>query len=204
MYKLYPSLLLGFHGCEKDVAERVLGSSRIGLEPKPQEYDWLGHGVYFWENSPDRAMDFARKKKGITDPAVLGAIIQPMRCFDLLDFHSLALLKDAHHALEESCERDGLSLPKNTNHFPAEDILFRYLDCAVIEFMHSTLRDLKEPPYDVVRGVFQEGHELYSGAGFNEKNHIQLCVRNANCIKGYFRPLDKPKHDIYPELVKLR
>ncbi len=26
-------------------------------------------------------------------------------------------------------------------------------------------------------------------AGFYTKNHIQLCVRNPDCIKGYFRPL---------------
>ncbi|HYE54151.1 MAG TPA: hypothetical protein VD996_04880 [Chitinophagaceae bacterium] len=24
--------------------------------------------------------------------------------------------------------------------------------------------------------------------GFHEKNHIQLCIRNPNCIKGYFLP----------------
>jgi hypothetical protein len=25
--------------------------------------------------------------------------------------------------------------------------------------------------------------------GFREKNHIQICVRNLNCIKGYFTPI---------------
>jgi len=40
----------------------------------------------------------------------------------------------------------------------------------------------------VVKGVFWEGHSLYPNAGFAEKNHIQICVCNPNCIKGYFLP----------------
>lgn len=35
---------------------------------------------------------------------------------------------------------------------------------------------------------FCEGQELYPNAGFREKNHIQICVCNPNCIKGYFLP----------------
>ena len=29
---------------------------------------------------------------------------------------------------------------------------------------------------------------LYDGAGFLDKTHIQICIRNPNCIKGYFIP----------------
>ena len=36
--------------------------------------------------------------------------------------------------------------------------------------------------------AFWEGHSLYPNAGFAEKNHIQICVCNPNCIKGYFLP----------------
>lgn len=44
-------------------------------------------------------------------------------------------------------------------------------------------------PYDSVRGVFTEGKEIYPNAGFVEKTHIQLCIINPNCIKGYFKPM---------------
>jgi hypothetical protein len=47
-------------------------------------------------------------------------------------------------------------------------------------------RKKKERLFDSVGGVFVEGKELYPSAGFREKNHIQLCIRNPNCIKGYF------------------
>lgn len=50
--------------------------------------------------------------------------------------------------------------------------------------------DEGEPPFDTVRAAFIEGNRLYDNAGFASKNHIQICVREIRCIKGYFRPLN--------------
>jgi hypothetical protein len=35
--------------------------------------------------------------------------------------------------------------------------------------------------------MFVEGEELYDGAGFHEKTHVQIAIRNPKMIKGYFR-----------------
>ena len=35
---------------------------------------------------------------------------------------------------------------------------------------------------------FQEGKDAFEGSGIKEKSHIQICVRNTDCIKGYFLP----------------
>ncbi|MGA7236293.1 MAG: hypothetical protein WBY44_11470 [Bryobacteraceae bacterium] len=43
------------------------------------------------------------------------------------------------------------------------------------------------PSVDTFRGVFIEGEPLYPGAGFYAKTHVQIVVRNPNCIKGVFR-----------------
>ena len=43
--------------------------------------------------------------------------------------------------------------------------------------------------YDSIRGLFTEGKEVYPGSGFVEKTHVQLCIVNPNCIKGYFAPM---------------
>lgn len=65
----------------------------------------------------------------------------------------------------------------------------RHLDCAVIELHHYwNEKHMKQQAYDSVRGVFQEGKEAYPGAGFKEKSHIQISIRNPNCIKGFFWP----------------
>jgi hypothetical protein len=38
-----------------------------------------------------------------------------------------------------------------------------------------------------VRSLFPEGKRLYSGAGFKDKTHIQICVREPEQILGVFR-----------------
>ena len=76
-------------------------------------------------------------------------------------------------------------LPKNSG---KNDRPLRRLDCAVIERFHKMNKDLNRPAYDSVRGIFVEGKAIYPDSGILEKTHIQICVRNPNCIKGYFAP----------------
>ncbi len=63
----------------------------------------------------------------------------------------------------------------------------------MIETIHEVKREADLPSFDTVRGMFTEGEPLYEGAGFHARNHIQICVRNPRCIKGYFRVLCEPE-----------
>ena len=45
-------------------------------------------------------------------------------------------------------------------------------------------------PFDSVRCAFEEGEPSFPGSGILDKTHIQICIRNPICIKGYFHPLD--------------
>lgn len=73
---------------------------------------------------------------------------------------------------------------------PAEVIVFlRKRDCIVIQYVHAIQEVEEKPAFDSVRGLFQEGDEVFPGAGFTEGTHVQICVRNRSCIKGYFRPM---------------
>jgi len=46
MYDLRPNLIIGFHGCEKAIKQKLLNSSgSIQISQKP--YNWPGHGMYF-------------------------------------------------------------------------------------------------------------------------------------------------------------
>ena len=67
-------------------------------------------------------------------------------------------------------------------------LVMEYLDCAVVEYTHSFLKSKNQPAFDSVRAAFIEGEKIYPGAGFNEKTHIQICILNPNCIKGFFKP----------------
>lgn len=190
-YEILPSLVLGFHGTDADTAEKVL-SGKEHLTPSQNDYDWLGPGIYFWEYSPKRALDFVtaayqdtKLTKGkIKKPAVIGAVIDPGVCLNLLESSALNQVKEAHVLLEWF--HDG-PIPTNKG---GDDLVRRHLDCAVIKLVHEIRKVGKLPAFDSVRGVFWEGQPLYPGAGFREKNHVQLCVCNPDCIKGYFRVID--------------
>ena len=57
-----------------------------------------------------------------------------------------------------------------------------------METLHQWRRREKKKSLDTVRGFFVEGQALYSGAGFRELDHIQICVRSPKQIIGYFLP----------------
>lgn len=192
LYSNRSNLIIGFHGCDQSVVEKVI-TGKENLIASTNNYDWLGHGIYFWENNEARALQWAkelskRKNSSIKVPAVIGAVLDLGYCFDLTDSMYLPELKDAYDALVELCKIAGKPLPQNSNIGASTDKLIRKLDCSVIQTVHEINQDANRRAYDSVRGVFWEGNPLYPNAGFAEKNHIQICVCNPNCIKGYFLP----------------
>ncbi len=190
IYEYQPSFILGFHGCDKSTAEKIFSAKDRHLTPSQKAWDWLGHGTYFWEGNLARAWEWAQAKKAegkIAEPAVLGAIIDLRHCLDLFDLQSMNQVKEAHGALVAMCETSGTPLPVNVGKTP--DKAGRQLDCAVLNALHKWRKDTEKTAYDSVRGPFLEGEPIYDGAGFRSRSHIQICVCNDACIKGYFRPI---------------
>lgn len=200
MYSSKPAYVFGFHGLDEDVGKKIL-NGETELIPSKNSYDWLGNGVYFWENSYERAYQFAldeskRHKKRIKKPFVIGAIIDLGTCFDLLDKKWLDFLGNAYCSMELGLNEAGKGeeLPINSS-FGANDFDFkkRELDCAVIRYAVDLAEEVKGIKFDSVRAAFWEGKELYPNAGFKTHNHIQLSIINMNCIKGIFIPRQKIK-----------
>jgi hypothetical protein len=50
---LTTSFILGYHGCDADVATRLIEGEPF--KASENDYDWLGPGIYFWESNPQRA-----------------------------------------------------------------------------------------------------------------------------------------------------
>lgn len=198
MYSILPNLVLAFHGCDEETFKNVLYKHEE-LVPSNNPYDWLGNGIYFWEDSVDRAWQWAvlsceRYNKKNPDkpkkkPAVVGAVISLGNCLNLTDYKSSEILKNGYDILKFELEINGKELPVNRNIKDNNDLLYRDLDCAVIERIHQYNKEQKIRAFDSVRGVFLEGKPVYENAGIMEKTHVQLCVVNPNCIKGYFKPL---------------
>ena len=183
-------------------ARIIAGKGRLALSQN--EYDWLGEGAYFWENNPQRALEFAsesrqrrgRNVRGIKKPAVIGAVIDLGYCLNLLDAKFLQILREGFRTLRQTIEEAGQAMPVNKPIGDGNELLLRNLDCAVINTVHALRSEQGLPAFDTVRSAFIEGGEVFPGSTFREKNHIQICVRNPRCIKGYFWPLDDQESDV--------
>ena len=165
------SFVLGYQGCERKVGEAILaGSDHVSVSKNV--YDWLGHGAYFWENSPKRALGWAQflakhppePVKKIRDPFVVGAVIDLGNCLDLTDAGALKIVRAGYEEFRRIMEQAGVPLPKNEPAIEGDvGLVKRHLDCAVVNFVHR-LREGENDPFDTVRGIFTEGGELYPGA----------------------------------------
>ena len=189
MYSKLPNLVLGFHGCSKDTFEAVIQNGQH-LKKSENDYDWLGNGIYFWENSYERAYDWA-KARYKEEARVVGAVIDLGYCLNMTDYKSSEILHLGYTLLEAFHSLTGTKMPENRKGRSKTDLLLRNLDCAVIQQIHAYNEKRGYEPYDSIRGVFTEGSEVYPGAGFVEKTHTQLCIINPNCIKGYFAPIEQ-------------
>jgi hypothetical protein len=143
-----------------------------------------------------------KKARGtLKTPSVVGVVYQLKYCLDFSDAKFISILSQYFALFKDDLEIAGKELPHNKN-LPKdkyEDLILRELDCAVIEYLHQKIdekirnnktekgfSDLR--PFDTVRGLFTEGGPAFDGAGIQSKNHIQVCIRNLNCIKGFFIP----------------
>ena len=204
-----PQIVVGFHGCDRTVADKVI-QQNAHLSSSENKYDWLGHGIYFWEGSYERAYSWAKNSSKVSNPAVIGAFIRLGNCLDLLDTVKIEYLKLGYEILAQEANKLQIALPQNKS-FRNGISFNRELDCEVIQRIHQfnnelianrlDLPDVEgenrvkvqcHPDFiDSVRGMFPEGDEVYPGAGFLSQNHIQLCIVNPNCIIGYFNPIDQ-------------
>jgi hypothetical protein len=185
----YDRTVIAYHGCDVMTAASLLDGE--SFKKSQNDYDWLGEGIYFWEYGADRALKFAQdqKRRGkVATPAIVGALIQLGRCFDLMDTKFTEELPVAFELMRELHIRTGKPLPENGGKTP--DKLLRRRDCAVLNLYLTWLA--RTTRYDTVRCGFVEGPPAYEGSGIRHRSHVQIAVRNPACIVGVFRPTITP------------
>lgn len=182
------TLWIGFHGCDRSVRDGLL-LNPFDVRVSRESYDWLGSGFYIWEGNYQRALQWALDKqkrcKYPFEPAVVGVVYELSKCLDLTDSACIKSISNAYQDLKELFGGSA-NLPTNraTKHSLQEDMILRDLDCAVINYLCYKA----ENQIDTARGVFIEGGPVYEGGKIYEKTHIQICIKNLDCIKGFFMP----------------
>jgi len=187
----YDRTVIAYHGCDAATAEHLLRGEPF--KKSQNDYDWLGEGIYFWEYGADRALKFAQdqqRRKKVQTPAIVGALIQLGRCFDLMDTRFTDELPLAFDMLKKLHETQQRALPENAGQTP--DKLLRHRDCALLNFYLSWLVENRGDLYDTVRCGFVEGPPAFEGSGIRHRSHVQIAVRNPACVVGIFRPTMTP------------
>ena len=173
----FTRIVLGYHGCEPAFADALLrGDVALdGWEPSANPYDWLGHGIYFWEFAPERAKSWGGKG------GIVGAVIQLGTCLDFTDVGYTALLSVAYERVKKKQRQLGKPLPKNRGKR-------RDLDCLVINNLVAWTEEEEHVHFQTVRCPFLEGEPAFPGSAIYHESHIQIAVRDKACILGLFRP----------------
>ena len=167
----------GYHGTSKRLAFDI---RRHGFKASANDYDWLGDGVYFWQDAPSRAREWAEQHHGEA-PAVVGArmTLSP-DCMDLLDIDWWRTLEEAHTLLLAEAARTGTAVPRQRSDSGAHR-----LDAAVINYS-TRLAETKGLRVPAVRAAFVEGQPVYPNSAIYNRSHVQICVIDPTIINDVF------------------
>lgn len=162
---------VGFHGTSQAAAASILAN---GFNPSRNAYDWLGDGVYFFQDAPMRAREWARDRFG-DDAAVLRATIDLDGCMDMLDVGWHDLLRGAFDELRTALAELGLALPIQSDGAHRRDNAAVNLVVQLLRERGTVIRS--------VRSSFAEGAALFVGSAFRTRSHVQISVRDLTVIR---------------------
>jgi hypothetical protein len=169
-----PIQVFGYHGTSREKANTILSE---GFRISDNDNDWLGEGVYFFQDAPYRAMQWASQQHP-QDPAVIRAVIQLDNCIDLLDIKWIPPLKIVYNSFREGYQRFDLPLPQQN---PTLSKAHR-LDCAFFNYTTELLRRQGQD-METIRAVFVEGESIFPSSAIFDLAHIQITVKNTALIQ---------------------
>ena len=165
-------VVVGYHGTSDQAAQAVV---RDGFRLSQNSYDWLGDGVYFFQDALIRAWEWADAHHP-DEPAVIGAELDLIGCMDLLDAAWNPLLSDAHDAYIRLLKESGRTPPAQTGGAHP-------LDREVINYAIEVI-SRHGIEITCVRGAFVEGRPVYPDSALYDRTHVQISVRDVSkCIR---------------------
>lgn len=135
----------------------------------------MGDGVYFWQDAPARAWEWAEAHHG-DDAAVIHSLIRLDGCLDLLDISWEQSLRDTFTRLQALSVGTHQSLPRQTPESLAHPLDRTVLNFAVVQFANAgaSIR--------TIRAAFQEGAPIYPESHLFSRSHVQVAVRDPALI----------------------
>jgi len=162
----------GYHGTSADTATTII---QRGFNISSNDYDWLGTGVYFFQDAPLRAWEWANQQHP-TNPAVIRSVICLEDCIDLLDISWSLQISAAYDLYVTKCQEANQPLPRQTRGA-------HRLDCAVINYGVGYFEEQSGKKVRAVRAVFLEGSPIFPGSYLYDRAHVQIAIRDLSLIE---------------------
>ncbi len=164
----------GYHGTNTEVATTII---QQGFNVSSNDYDWLGTGVYFFQDAPVRAWEWA-KQQHPANPAVIRSTIRLEDCIDLLDISWFPLIRNVYNLFVEEYRQGNRPLPRQN---PERSKAHR-LDCACFNYIVEVLGQQGQIPR-AIRAVFVEGEPVYPNSAIFDRAHVQIAIREVSLIE---------------------
>lgn len=188
-------LIVAYHGCDIVTRDALVSGKLSHLDASQNKYDWLGPGVYFFENDLERALRFAQASQQhperrytrhpIVTPSVVGVVLRVQHWLDMTTQLGITEFANAYDALSQVEP----ALPENRQAGPDDrDFILRQLDNAVFTYIHEFRQEKGMTAYQAVRGAFPQGDEVNPHSGFRRDSHIQISLQDMSCVVGCFLP----------------
>jgi hypothetical protein len=200
MSKIQEILVHGYHGTSVENAESI---SSEGFRVSRNDYDWLGKGIYFWQDAPERALSWAQQQH--QNPAVKGKFLLmtnvPLNKKAIDRYLSELKVENVIDFLKENnFEKIRYSCLQET-----EDKLVNLMvDCSVFEFKAQIIENDRQSCFYIhILEIIEKGRgdELYSLFA----NFIQNSINNDeyNRVVGLLCTRDGDEHNISRERYNL-
>lgn len=170
-----PLRVYGYHGTNKRSAQKIIAR---GFDFSTNDYDWLGTGVYFFQDAHRRAAAWARERYP-DSPAVIRSELVLENCIDLLDISWSPIIKETYGMLVREYERANIPLPSQN---PQRSKAHR-LDCAFFNYMVEKVLATQNITVGSIRAVFNEGDRIYPSSAIFDRSHIQIVIRDLSLIQ---------------------
>ena len=169
-----PRHIYGYHGTSLEAAQGIIEQ---GFNVSTNDYDWLGTGVYFFQDAPQRARAWAVERYP-DSPAVIGSRLVLENCLDLLDISWFPTIREAYSLFVEAYRQTNQPLPRQN---PQRSKAHR-LDCAFFNYIVGQILEPQGETVGAIRGIFNEGDRIYPNSAIFDRAHIQIAIRNLSLI----------------------
>lgn len=167
-------IILAYHGCDITTRDHLVSGT---TKPKVSKnsYDWLYDGMYFFEGDHERALKLAKAaatrdshsltRQPIVTPAVVGAVLDVDRMFDLSTQLGISYFKAASETLKSLHAESGKPLPQNKAAFEGDtEKLHRAFDREVCKLVHLSRRTIhlyeSAQAAEIVHSIFALGESV--------------------------------------------